>query len=72
MVIVAVNFHPTEAFTFPAVIPAAVRLNNGQHSLKEMLAGERELQLQVENGDGRTVQDLTLPPLAAFAYCLQQ
>lgn len=70
-VIVAVNFHPTETFHFPVKLPATVGLDNGRHTFKEMIAGERELQLELENGNGRTLQELVLPPLAAFAYCLQ-
>ncbi|PWI32608.1 alpha-amylase [Vibrio albus] len=70
VVIVAVNFHPEESFHFPVLIPEELGLTENNYCFREMIMGESKIELERKNSkvSGR----LTLPPLAALAFCFKK
>ncbi len=67
IVIVAVNFNPIQGFHFPIHIPQELALTKNQYCLREMITGDNNI--KIDGNTGEITGGLTLPPLAALAFC---
>ena len=71
LVIIAVNFHPSQEFRFPVTVPCAeMGITDGHYLLEECIEGKAKIEIEVTDGTGWFLNKLQLPKLAAFAYCL--